>query len=259
MIDRVILHAGTPKTGTTSLQIALANYRDSFAAHGVVYPSTDVSIGPPKHQWLVNDLLAAESFGFQKRMRKVVKEAPASAHSVVLSTEGLFNHWWDFSPAGRAALGDFALLHNLQIWIWFRHPVEFVVSYYVQARKNPRSWVSCYGQDWSLEEMLDDPWFAKHLDYMGFVDGVRTIVGSKAVRAFAYRGSTVADFMQAIDLPELNVSEPRENITLGDTPSSFYAAARTRARIMEMCGVSLERLKREFDLDLSLLPRKTHD
>src|ERR1017187_7782343 len=40
LVERIILHAGTPKTGTTSLQIALERHRAQIACHGLLYPTT---------------------------------------------------------------------------------------------------------------------------------------------------------------------------------------------------------------------------
>ena len=224
MIERIILHAGTPKTGTTSLQIALDRCRADLAGRGFLYPKAietsypraDGQLGTkPKHQWLVADLMADDDAAFFEHLGAAIAEASSGVHTLILSTEGLFHHWWDFSSTGRAALATLKRSFRVELWVWFRDPVEFFVSNYIQMLKNPRSPVVCYGQDWSTATMLDDPWFVRRLDYAGFVDEAGAVLGEDAVRAFVYRGRTVADFLAAAGLADIDIPEPREHSTLG--------------------------------------------
>ena len=63
-----ILHIGLPKTGTTSLQAALSENRESLLRHGVVYPETGLN-GNGKHKGLLNAVLTdvdTERFGMPK-------------------------------------------------------------------------------------------------------------------------------------------------------------------------------------------------
>jgi len=112
MVERIILHAGTPKTGTTSLQIVLDQYREVLAQRGLLYPRAMVAPGAaanrsynvkPKHQWLVDDLMADNPARFADDIASVLGQMPSNINTLVLSTEGLFNHWWDFTINGRAA------------------------------------------------------------------------------------------------------------------------------------------------------------
>jgi len=294
MVERIILHAGTPKTGTTSLQIVLDQYREVLAQRGLLYPRAMVAPGAaanrsynvkPKHQWLVDDLMADNPARFADDIASVLGQMPSNINTLVLSTEGLFNHWWDFTINGRAALSDLARAHRMEIWVWFRNPIDFFVSHYIQMLRNPRTSVACHGRDWSPDEMLNDPWFAQRLEYMSFVDEARAVVGTDAVRVFAYKGTTVSDFIGACGLSDLGLPELQENPSFGEVGVAMLrlinhcsisadqkiaaaelvgqidmaigAASRplaltevTRARIMSMCGPSLERLRREIGIDL---------
>jgi len=295
LVQRIILHAGTPKTGTTSLQIALERHRAQIACHGLLYPTTmataySTSDGrggvKPKHQWLVSDLVAHSGGGLRDHMAAALAEASPSTHTVVLSTEGLFNHWWDFSKEGRRELSALSRTYKVELWVWFREPIRFFISNYVQMLKNPPTEVACYGRDWSPDEMLDDPWFVRHLDYKGFIEEVTQTLGEGSVRPYAYRGATVADFFAAAGLPALNTSELREHVTLGgfgvqvlrhlnklslDFDAKIAAVnivnrldaelgmasqplqidPSTRARVLAFCGPSVEWLRREYGLELS--------
>lgn len=292
---RIILHAGTPKTGTTSLQIAFDEHRSVLRARGLLYPDAIATRyaaanrhynAKPKHQWLVDDLQAHDAGDFAKNIARALGQASANTETVVLSTEGLFTHWWDFSPAGRAALSELARTYNVEIWVWFRDPVEFFVSFYIQMLRNPRSKVACHGQDWSPEEMLEDFWFAKHLDYMDFVDQARSVLGAgDAVRVFRYRRTTTADFLSAVGLVDFALPELQENRSfggfgveavrllnrydlpadrkdlsveliaqidgqMGPTTPAFELAPLTRASVIARAKPSLGRLRDEFGMDL---------
>ena len=292
MVERIILHAGTPKTGTTSLQIVLERHRDELASRGLFYPKTMATRYAggegikPKHQWLVDDLTAVDAGVLRRHVDAALAEAPACAQTIVFSTEGLFNHWWDFSQAGRTELSVLAREYVVELWVWFRAPIGFFVSLYIQALKNPHAPIACYGQDWSPEEMLDDPWFARHLNYMRFVEEVTETLGEGAVRPYAYRGTTVADFFAAAGLPDFTAPEPKEHATLGKfgvevlrllnrlTSSSeakmecvnlinrldaelgaswrpFQLKAPVSARILSLSAPSVEWLKRKYAVDLT--------
>lgn len=51
---RLVLHVGTEKTGTTSIQGALAASREDLAREGILFPK---SLGPINHTWLVTACL----------------------------------------------------------------------------------------------------------------------------------------------------------------------------------------------------------
>jgi len=223
-IDKIILHAGTPKTGTTSLQMTLEEHRSILNKRGVFYPATHaVAVESathfgetkPKHQWLVEALLAEDTSLFWMKLEDAINQASPFAPIIVLSTEGLFHHWWDFPNSGRAALADLVHAFHVELWVWLREPVAFFTSSYIQMLKNPPGLVHCYGRDWPPERLLDDPWFAKRLDYVGFLDDVKKLFGSERVRAFKYTGSTVHDFLQALGLAELGLPERHDHATLG--------------------------------------------
>ncbi len=218
MIRTLILHAGTPKTGTTSLQVYLDREREALLRRGIFYPVTDESAEPtkPKHQWIVNALMASDNSNFFKKIRQMLAQAGSGPDTMILSTEGLFNHWWDFSPAGREALASLAKEMAAQMWVWFREPVSFIRSNYVQMLRNPRMWVECYGRDISLEQILDDPWFAQHLDYIGFVKQAESVLGRGAVVPFAYRGDTIEAFLRALGLTRMPPGGLAEYPTSGE-------------------------------------------
>jgi hypothetical protein len=282
-MERIIIHGGTPKTGTTSLQFALDANRKALAKRGWLYPTIH-STEKPKHQWLVGDLLRANQTDFQEHLDAIFAEAEPHTKTAVLSTEGIFNHWWDFPDDGRALLAHLAARLKVELWVWFREPVSFFSAYYVQLLKNLPGGSPCTGRDLSPEQMLDEPWCAQHLDYSGFIDQATSVIGAGSVRVFEYRRSTIADFMRAAGFEETFTVERDDNRSTGELgaqmlrlinrremsnearstavslieridaadgrrPLEILPATRTKVR--KLAAKSIDRLKSEFGFDLN--------
>ena len=71
----LLLHVGTPKTGTTSLQFALHKSHDLLLRCGILYPDVELHPAPPKHQWIASQLLANERHMFGRSIDGIAKQA----------------------------------------------------------------------------------------------------------------------------------------------------------------------------------------
>ena len=198
---RLVLHAGTPKTGTKALQHAL--YRDAAAnaERGVWYPPAHVDPVHKKHQFLVGPLLSGDGAALTAALDDALRSAPPQTRTIVLSTEGLFQHWWDFAAESKAMLRRLAVVFDLEVWVCFREPVTFALTQYAQLVRNPRVFAPAYGLDADLETMLDNEWFARRLDYLGFVYDLEELIGASRVRRFRYAPDVVARIVTALELP----------------------------------------------------------
>ena len=195
---RLILHGGTPKTGTSALQWCLDANRKVLAQRGFWYPPSS-SRREPKHQQLVGALMTADETRFAQCIESALEDMPSSAHTVILSTEGIFNHWWDYSPAAKGLLRGLADRFDFELCIWFREPESFAAALYAQYLRNPSTddAPAVYGQDIDFEEAMRDAWFRRHLDYLGFYYEARCLFGPERVRAFLFGGDTVRAFTEA--------------------------------------------------------------
>ena len=87
----LVLHIGPRKTGTTSIQHALASRREELSAHGVVYPGTGKQHFPAANRFLGRrqrwdeDLVGAPEEGPWRRLVDEIGDAPVG----VISTEVL--------------------------------------------------------------------------------------------------------------------------------------------------------------------------
>lgn len=106
---------------------------------------------------------------------------------------------------------------EVRVIVSFRAPISFVVSLYKQCCQNPQlPKVPCYGRDLSLEEMLCDEWFIKHLDYVGFIEECEQIFGPNSVSAFQYEASdTITLFLKLLGIAAAPRTITRENRSLG--------------------------------------------
>lgn len=214
---RLILHTGTPKTGTSSLQWYLDSQRAGLAEGGVWYPPSSHQQGkPPKHQRLVSVLMGANEAAFVEYIQESLRDLPESAHTVILTTEGIYNHWRDYPPRAKSLLRHLACLFDFEMCVWFREPVSFAASFYEQNLTNPTTSdtpKNVYGRAVDFDDALQDPWCREHLDYLGFYYESQCLFGPEHVTPFLYAGDTVEAFLMHYAIRTTG-SVHRENIGL---------------------------------------------
>lgn len=235
---KLILHAGTPKTGTTSLQFFMDRKRKELSEEGILYPNHYSDTFAPKHQWLTSHLKNTNADGFLLDLDIVIKSVNNNTHTIFLSSEGIFNHWWDFPAKSKALLAELTTCFDVSLWVWFREPFSFVESLYRQYIKNPQiQKVKCYGKNLSLEEMLEDDWFVRHLDYLGFLYECEALFGRNNVETFVYSEDIISAACNKLDFFYTeNTGSLRENISLS-------TAAIDILRIINRYPLSIEEKK----------------
>ncbi|GGZ68613.1 sulfotransferase family protein [Paraglaciecola chathamensis] len=226
---KLIIHVGTPKTGTTSVQTYLSKKQRKLRTKGILYPhNLEVSNNPgaPTHHWFEKNLVSTHVDNFIANVSNVITQIKSETHTVILSSEGIYNYWWDFPEASKNLLGELAKLFDVKLWVWFREPVSFMQSYYKQCIRNPKVASNpCYGKDLSFNEMLDIPWFAQHLDYQGFVTQARMIFGENSVSAFEYKGDIVKQVSTLLGLATAHDNPtPRQNTSLNQASITLLRA-----------------------------------
>jgi hypothetical protein len=199
---KLIIHAGTPKTGTTSLQTYLGKKQFKLRGEGILYPHNLNKLQhptAPKHQWFEKNLLSNQLEYFLENFKNIIAQIKKDTHTIILSSEGIYNYWWDFSEQAKNTLSALTTLFDVNIWIWFREPLGFIESYYKQCIRNPQLDNNlCYGKDLSFSEMLQIEWFARHLNYRGFVTDCELIFGENKVSVFKYENDVVQALIQTL-------------------------------------------------------------
>ncbi len=185
------------KTGTTSLQAALAANRELLLAHGIVCPS--VRAVP------VRAIRSAEDATWQATVRGLVEDAARlRAHTVLISHETLSTFSAEHLRAVAACLDG----HDIRYVACFRHWSGFLPSRWTQ---------NCMRRDaQTFEEylaMVCDP-VAPHIDHRFDLVLARATdaFGASAVAAVSYDaaverdGSALRDLLRALGLPDGIVS-----------------------------------------------------
>lgn len=210
---KLIVHAGTPKTGTTSLQTYLSKKQGKLRRKGILYPhniSNITNASAPLHQWFEKNLLTKRFDFFLENFKNIVSQVHENTHSVILSSEGIYNYWWEFPDESKTLLRKLSTLFDVELWVWFRDPCEFIESFYKQCIRNPRvEGNPCYGKDLSFAQMLDIPWFSNQLNYAGFVVECQSLFGIENVKAFDYTNDTV----KSVSL-QFGLATPHDNPTV---------------------------------------------
>ena len=226
---KLIIHAGTPKTGTTSLQIYLDKKQRKLRGKGILYPHNLEKLQnttAPKHQWFEKNLVTAHVQNFLENFKNIISQVKEDTHTIILSSEGIYNYWWDFPSESKGFLSELGKCFDVEIWVWFREPLAFIESYYKQCIRNPQIGNNpCYGKDLSFSDMLEIEWFSQHLNYQGFVTECQALFGKNNVSVFKYEGDVVQEVIHKLGLatPHDNPT-PRQNKSLN---SASIALLRT--------------------------------
>jgi hypothetical protein len=91
---RLVLHIGTHKTGTTSIQKVLHDHSPYFRNHGLYYPSSSLYRGTKGHLEFSHDV-ARNTDKSRRRTQAFVrhiKKSVASSETILLSSEALYRH-----------------------------------------------------------------------------------------------------------------------------------------------------------------------
>jgi hypothetical protein len=216
---KLVIHAGTPKTGTTSLQTYLDKKQRKLRGKGILYPHNLDKLQnatAPRHQWFEKNLVTTNLVSFLENFQNILSQVKTDTHTIVLSSEGIYNYWWDFPQQSKDILGDMSKLFDIEVWVWFREPIKFIESYYKQCIRNPQvEGNPCYGKDLSFADMLSINWFSRHLDYQDFINQCETVFGKDKVSAFQYQGDVVQEVIQKLGLATAHDNPtPRQNKSL---------------------------------------------
>lgn len=252
---KLIIHAGTPKTGTTSLQTYLEKRQRKLRVRGILYPhNLDRAQNPtaPKHQWLEKNLITAHFDYLLENFKNIIAQVTSETHTIILSSEGVYNYWWDFPDASKAILSELSILFDTRLWVWFRDPLGFIESYYKQCIRNPKiEGNPCYGKDLSFAEMLDIEWFSQHLNYQGFVNECQILFGEDAVSVFKYGDDVVQEVIDKLGLatPYDNPT-PRQNGSLNSASVRLLRVINQtdiKAKDKELLMPHLRQINKVFD------------
>jgi hypothetical protein len=140
----LILHAGMPKTATTTIQSHLHAHRDALLGRKVLYPETGLRQTSRNHQILVDVCEAAaagtpadETAWHEMRVALAAEIAASGADTVILSNEhiyGILIH----DPAALARIRDIVATSRVTVVVAVREQLSHALSGYAQSIKGYR-------------------------------------------------------------------------------------------------------------------------
>lgn len=257
-MGRLILHIGTHKTATTSIQRALARDRKALAAAGIWYPGYDV-IGRASHYahlGIVNalsghhDLFSPED---AERFFRIVRERSADFDATILSAEPLYRHvhpettppsslgpkrYWSRRKDYIARIAELAG-PSAEIAVVFRRQADYAESLHQEHVKATE-----YRKP--FRAFLREFWF--HFDYLGQTEAWAGAFGRIAPVRFsdlAQSGNPARAFLERLGLDGagLSGSEPPRNARMPADAVILKRMLNGGGRGREMRG-AVERLLR---------------
>lgn len=213
MHQRLILHIGTHKTGTTTLQRYLAKHRSrNLAEFGLCYPKTATK-GSSRHTLLATSIRARRVEDgnirippVQQIIDRISDEIVQSgAATAVVSAEGLSGP----NPGFAAACRAFSRRFDVEVVLVLRRQDRFVESLHSQ-------FVRDRGETRALAEFMATRQISAWLDYRRTLGYWESEFGRSAVRVIHYEAATLGEgllntFFKVLSLPPPAVEPTSRN------------------------------------------------
>ena len=227
-VDReLILHAGVTKTGSTSIQHALAANRAPLAAQGVFVPQTP---GPIAHSLLpaacAEDPSLLPSFGlrifqglapaarlaaFRTAFAAELAAMPSTVTRCILSSELISARLFLVSELERLHGMLAPHFSRIRVVIYLRRQDQHATSNYTQALRSGANALPSLRDAWASDDQQRD--YAPMLDRLARVFGESAITPRIFAREDMPEGDVVADFaaLAGIELPLRRIPEANQS------------------------------------------------
>ncbi|MRX51397.1 hypothetical protein GI374_13285 [Paracoccus sp. S-4012] len=211
--ERIHLHIGAEKTGTTTIQRTLEKARPELAAHGVLFPKTpgafnhialtayglDDERGIEEMRVIAGIAEPAGLPDFRARLRDdLAAEIEASgAHTVILSNEHMSSRLLRRREVVRLRKLLASLAREIRVVMYIREPVSYFESWYSTAVAS--------GATWSFPDPLP-PSLLRTADWAAITQRWASVFGDEALILRRMEdghyagGDLVADFFAAAGL-----------------------------------------------------------
>lgn len=216
-VDRIVLHIGTEKTGTSTIQHFLSKNRDAFAAEGVVYPRFTGANGGSqwgfvaavqKRPWKseigarlnIRDEDSADAYR-QRLLSSVDEELLAcpGCHTLILSSEHFHSRLRtpEILRELKSLLGRWS--DNVQVMVYFRRQDRVAVSHYSTKLKSGQPEPDIFPN-------IKDGLLPYYYDYERIYANWSRVFGKNAVQVGVFApqrltaGDLLTDFCRKVEL-----------------------------------------------------------
>ncbi len=226
------LHIGTPKTGTTSIQMFCMNNREVLQKKGFEYPLYGFDFARAKEHrnghFLVSTIMKSaleHDLEAEKREQirglKMVEASFEDYDKVLLSEEKIWNHTGlvDFSVWN--TIKEFVDAHgyDLKVIVYLRRQDELTVSWKNQQIQDGWNYYGCF----SWEHYMKRGRYYIALDYYDHLQKIAEVIGKDAIQVRIFErknfpgGLIQGDFLDALGLTltdEYDMGESSQNPTM---------------------------------------------
>ena len=282
-LQKIILHIGTPKTGSTALQIALTRQRQALLEQGIFFPATSL-LGEVTASTNLQDLTlyaADPDRVLNLRSRRALSDETtlqvyrttiltkfrqlqttaekSGCHTLVLSAEGLYEHLRRSREFDRLAVLLGNLGPRLNILVWLRRQDHYLLSRVSQAAKSGTRTIDV------CCEMGDS------YDYAGCLARWHQAFPAAKLSVLPYQRNSLQDFCRHIELPVdfLSAQSNPVNTSLSANAVALLAALASRVPLLLPDGrrnpqregfqsriEAIDKLRGGVRLSLSLIGRR---
>ena len=248
-----ILHIGTEKTGSTSIQAMLANNRDALRHAGYFFPETlcqtrDISDGNHRHiaaiamrddafdhdlrgQWGIKDAESLESYRLSqaKLFDKEIVESAGDCSRLLLSNEHCHSRLLTVQEVARVKELLEPYCDEFKIVVYLRPQFELALSQYGMMVLNGFYDIEAmpplpYPADYAKRRYTNELYF----DYQKLLARWAEVFGAEAIEPRLYaaggssRKSPTVDFLEVLGQPEGAFRQPaRENTNISASAQEF--------------------------------------
>jgi hypothetical protein len=210
--DRLILHIGAPKTGSTAIQIALTQNRNRLLQQGFLYPTSLGLIAHPllaicagsiwrysnlhreQHVKPVTGVVQARSDVFAMLAAEIDANRP---NTLIVSYEGLFSNYSDNASVKRLKKIADAIAKKTQVIVFLRRQDEALLSHFVHGRRLGDSRELRIPHELRQLSYLD---YHKQLRHWAAVFGAENLTATPFRRDRFRQGDVVSHFMQSVGI-----------------------------------------------------------
>lgn len=215
-VSRIIFHIGAPKTGTTALQEYFLHHRRSLLEqHALWYPDPGPRPIHIHHLYLVDLFVADSPEDLIEHFFERLALIPSNAETLFFSFEYLHHLWCTEDRFFKRAFDCLAQIFKIELWMWFREPLEFSTAYYYQALRSHKPDLTNFYPDGTMESNIQGKWLTGLLDYIGILYEAEELIGKGNIRCFLYNRETIEDCFKALNIALPGPISREYNVTPG--------------------------------------------
>lgn len=248
---RLILHAGTGKTGTSTIQHVLADNREHLSKqHGLVYPDA----GGSHHHKFARDLIFARRTGAAQKFLRGLEGTDSIISSEIIYRSIDEHDGYNLPSAGKYWIARKAYLDRLasvfskfsvRVVLFFRDQPAYTEALYSTLVLSGRT-----ASDFATHSNIIDPL----RDYDRQVEMFKRYFDEVVSASYDdAKNNLVPSFCEAAGIPELSQTPTRRNIT-PDARLIYWMAERNRTRLPTGREVRLRRRFVQTDLAQGIFP-----